>query len=150
MLLTPGDWQGRGNVVALGSNTGVPVRCKFNCSVDEQGRTLSGELSVGEEGVRDLSIRIAEDETGLYVIDLRYGGVGMDGNAKLESVPNMGMLWNEEGTAHASFVLFSVNRGCGCRGFFKNDSYGLTWEVALEPVVQKHSGGNVVSLRRKR
>ncbi len=150
MLLTPGQWEGKGGVVPLGSTTSTPFACKIECVADEQGQTLSGTLTLHDQSERQLSIRLADDDAGLYVMDLRLDGFALDGSAKLESTPNMGMLWNEAGTVHASFGLFPVNRGCGCRGFLKTESSSLTWELALEPVVQKVSGGNVVSLRRRR
>jgi len=150
MLITTGPWQGKGSLVVLGSNTGQPFTCTIDCTADELGRTLSGQLDIEGQGSRALSVRVGEDETGLYVIDLRLSGVAMDGSAKLESTPNMGMLWNEAGTVHASFSLFQINNGCGCRGFLKSAEASLTWELALQPVVQQVSGDNVVSLRRRR
>ncbi len=150
MLLTPGEWQGKGNLVPLGSNTGVAIQCRLDCAADEQGRTLRGELRIAPDTEHEFSVRIAEDDTGLYVIDLRLNGAPLDGSAKLESVPNLGLLWNEAGTVHATFALFTVDRGCGCRGFLKSPDASWTWEMALQPVVHKLKGNNVVSLRRPR
>ena len=150
MLLTPGRWQGKGSLVLLGSNTGTPFSCQLESTTDELGRSVNGTIAIEAQDERTLSVRVAEDDTGLYQMDLRLDGFAMDGSAKLESTPNMGMLWNEAGSVHASFAFFPINRGCGCRGFLKTPDNSLTWEVALEPVVEKLSGGNVVSMRRRR
>ena len=117
--------------------------------VDElDGLTITGEIS-GSYSV-PISVRVAPNEVGTYIIDARLGKVALDGIAKLESEPNHALLWHEAGIYSASVSLFSISGGLGCRGFFRDAKGALTWEMQLQPKQQAVGGANVVSLARRR
>ena len=89
----------------------------------------------------------------------RLAGDHLQGTAKLDSPPNLGLLWNDSGSIHATFALFAVSRGYGFRGFVRDaapsargDSGGcvFTWEVAFSLKQEVVKGDNVVSLHRRR
>ena len=150
MLLHAGHWLGRGSLLVDGASLGEPLDCDLTIEQDSNGLTLTGALEPERSPSNPLSIRVAPDEVGTYVIDARIGGVGLDGVAKLESVPNLGLLWNAEGTLHATFALFQVAKGYGFRGFLRERDRTLTWEVAFALKQDAIKASNVVTLRRRR
>ena len=117
--------------------------------VDElDGLTITGEIS--DSYNLPVSVRVAPNEVGTYVIDARIGKVALDGIAKLESEPNHALLWHESGIYSASVSLFSISGGLGCLGFFRDEKGILTWEMQLQSKQQAVGGANVVSLARRR
>lgn len=150
MLLQAGQWLGRGSLLVEGASLGEPIECDLAIEQDSSGLTLTGALEFKQTPSNPLSIRVAPDEVGTYIIDARIGGVRLDGVAKLESAPNLGLLWNAEGTLHATFALFQVAKGYGFRGFLRERDRTLTWEVAFALKQDAIKASNVVTLRRKR
>jgi hypothetical protein len=112
------------------------------------GLTITGEIT--DSYTLPISLRIAPNEVGTYVIDARLGKVALDGIAKLESEPNHALLWHESGIYSASVSLFSIGGGLGCRGFFRDEKGTITWEMQLQTKQQAVGGANVVSLARRR
>ena len=150
MLLQAGQWLGRGSLLVEGASLGEPIECDLTIEQDSSGRTLTGALQFQQAPSNPLSIRVAPDEVGTYVIDARIGGVRLDGVAKLESAPNLGLLWHADGALHATFALFEVARGYGFRGFLRERDRTLTWEVAFALKQDAIKASNVVTLRRRR
>lgn len=150
MLLQAGQWLGRGSLLVEGASLGEPIECDLAIEQDSSGLTLTGALEFKQTPSNPLSIRVAPDEVGTYIIDARIGGVRLDGVAKLESAPNLGLLWNAEGTLHATFALFQVAKGYGFRGFLRERDRTLTWEVAFALKQDAIKASNVVTLRRRR
>lgn len=150
MLLQAGQWLGRGSLLVEGASLGEPIECDLTIEQDSSGLTLTGALEFKRTPSNPLSIRVAPDEVGTYIIDARFGGVRLDGVAKLESAPNLGLLWNAEGTLHATFALFQVAKGYGFRGFLRERDRTLTWEVAFALKQDAIKASNVVTLRRRR
>ena len=159
MLLQAGHWLGRGSLLVEGASLGEQIECDLTVEQDSGDLTLTGALEFKRTPSSPLSIRVAPDEVGTYVIDARIGtrsggggsgGVRLDGVAKLESAPNLGLLWNADGTLHATFALFRIAKGCGFRGFLRKRDRTLTWEVAFVPRQDAIKAGNVVTLRRRR
>ena len=150
MLLQAGQWLGRGSLLVEGASLGEPIECDLAIEQDSSGLTLTGALEFKQTPSNPLSIRVAPDEVGTYIIDARIGGVRLDGVAKLESTPNLGLLWNAEGTLHATFALFEVAKGYGFRGFLRERDRTLTWEVAFALKQDAIKASNVVTLRRRR
>ena len=72
LLLKKGSWLGRGKLLVEGASLGEDVQVDLQVSVDEGGLTLSGQLERDFSG--DVSIRVAPDEVGTYVIDARVIG----------------------------------------------------------------------------
>ena len=150
MLLQAGHWLGRGSLLVEGASLGEPIECELAIEQDSSGLTLTGTLDFERPPSDPLSIRVAPDEVGTYVIDARIGSVCLDGVAKLESAPNLGLLWNAEGTLYATFALFHVAKGYGFRGFLRERDRTLTWEVAFALRQDAIKASNVVTLRRRR
>ncbi len=150
ILSTPGRWQGKGNLLTLGSTRSQPMQLSAEVDIDDTGTTITGELTLTGIGELALSIRVAEDDTGLYALDVHLGSKALEGSAKMESLPNMGFLWSEDGTQTASFTLFDARETLGCRGFARLAEATYTWEMALQPFQAETAGDNVVSLRGRR
>ena len=117
MLIRKGLWTAKGSVVFEGSSLGVPTEVDLEIVEDQDGITLTGNIEGAGKG--DVSIRIGADEVGTYVVDARIGNLALDGIAKLESEPNVCLLWNVGQTQSATVSLFVVDTGIGCRGFFR-------------------------------
>ena len=153
MLLQAGHWLGRGSLLVEGASLGEPVECDVVIEQDSGGLTLTGAVEFKQAPASKLSIRIAPDEVGTYVIDAHLGGrdgIRLDGVAKLESAPNLGLLWNADGTLHATFALFQIAKGYGFRGFLRERDRTLTWEVAFALKQDAVKASNVVTLWRRR
>lgn len=158
MILEQGQWLGRGSVLAEGQSRGLPVACQLDIEIDDTGATLSGLWQAEGEPERDFQIRLAANEVGTYTLRVAVAGVRLEGTAKLESPPNLGLVWSEGGFLNATFALFSISRGFGFRGFIRDtvDAAAagggrvFTWEVAFSLKQEVLKGDNVVSLRRRR
>lgn len=148
MLIRKGLWTAKGSVVFEGSSLGVPTEVDLEIVEDQDGLTLTGTIEGAGKG--DVSIRIGADDAGTYVVDARIGSLALDGIAKLESEPNVCLLWNVGQTQSATANLFVVDTGIGCRGFFREADKTVTWEILFRPTQQVVSGDNVVSLLRRR
>ena len=143
-----GLWTAKGSVVFEDSSLGVPMEVDLEIVEDQDGITLTGNIEGAGKG--DVSIRIGADEVGTYVVDARIGNLALDGIAKLESEPNVCLLWNVGQTQSATVSLFVVDTGIGCRGFFREAGKTVTWEILFRPTQQVVSGDNVVSMMRRR
>jgi hypothetical protein len=148
VLLSKGLWLGKGRIRPSGISLGDEVEADVQVSEDDEGISLSGAFSGAFNGT--FSIRIAPDETGTYVVDARVGAFALEGMGKLESEPNLCLLWNEGGTQSATVALFAVARGIGCRGFLREGEQTLTWEMLLRLKQDALKADNVVSLSRRR
>lgn len=149
MLIGTGSWTGRGRFLYQGQSLGSVVELSFESSQDEHGEHLEGALQPGGGVSIDFAIRIVEDETGTFTVTASGMSPQLEGTAKLESEPNLLMLWSEDGSSMASVALFSTSRGLGCRGFYRRPAGVLTWEMVLTPDNPVRRGSNVVSLRRR-
>ncbi len=130
-----------------GASIGQEVEVDVVVTEDHDGMTLTGSLGGDFDG--ELSIRVAPDDVGTYVIDARVSAVALDGVAKLESEPNVGLLWNEGHTQSVSFAFFSISGGIGCRGFLQEQGKTRTWEILFKLKQEVVGGSNVVTLRRR-
>ena len=148
MLIRKGLWIAKGSVVVEGSSLGVPTEVDLEIVEDQDGLTVIGTIEGAGKG--EVSIRIGADDAGTYVVDARIGSLALDGIAKLESEPNVCLLWNVGQTQSATVSLFVVDTGIGCRGFFREAGKTVTWEILFRPTQQVVSGDNVVSLMRRR
>ena len=148
MILRKGLWSGRGSVLTEGASLGQGISLDAEVVNELDGLTITGEIT--DSYTLPISLRIAPNEVGTYVIDARLGKVALDGIAKLESEPNHALLWHESGIYSASVSLFSIGGGLGCRGFFRDEKGTITWEMQLQTKQQAVGGANVVSLARRR
>jgi len=150
MLLRPGHWLGRGSLLAEGQSLGQGVSCDVQVSSDEDGYTVKAEIDIKEVGARAMSVRIAANDVGTYQISVRTLSETFAGTAKLDSPPNLGLLWNEAATTNVTFALFVVSDGIGCRGFVRDGTTTYTWEIALSLKQDVITGDNVISLANRR
>ena len=148
MILGKGKWLGTGKLLVEGASLGEGVEVDLDITEDDNGITIEGGLGGEFEG--SVSIRVAPDEVGTYVIDARVAQVALDGRAKLESEPNLGLLWNEGQTQSVSVALFRTNNGIGCRGFWQETGKTRTWEILFKLKQNVVGGSNVVSLANRR
>ncbi|MCP5181292.1 MAG: hypothetical protein H6993_00325 [Pseudomonadales bacterium] len=149
-LLGAGTWEGRGSVLFEGRSLGLTTTSDMQVEVEDGALLLTGHVDVVGHGSAELSARLVENEHGTYTLDVFHRGARLDGMGKFDSEPNLGLLWNEAGTIHVSVALFATGRGVGCRGFLRERGAGLTWEIAFTRQGGKASGGNVVSMFRRK
>ncbi|MEQ8859405.1 MAG: hypothetical protein RIC56_12230 [Pseudomonadales bacterium] len=155
MMLESGQWLGRGSLLGESQSRGQPLECRALVQRDDGGVTLTGAWLAQGDPEREFVVRLAGNDVGTYTLTVQVGGERLQGTAKLDSTPNLGLLWNDSGTLHATFALFSVSRGYGFRGFLRDATAGgdgavCTWEVAFSLKQDVVKGDNVVSLHRRR
>ncbi len=150
MLIGTGSWTGRGRFLYQGQSLGNVFELSFESSRDAHGEHLEGSLQPEGGAVSEFAMHIVEDENGTFVVTASGMSQQLEGIAKLESEPNLAMLWSEDGASMASVAFFSTSRGLGCRGFHRRPVGVLTWELVLAPNKPVNRGNNVVSLQRRR
>ncbi len=148
MLLEAGTWDGRGRLWAGGGSIGQALSCELDVRNEEDGWYVSGTVLADGQDTAEVSLRIVASDDGTYQVDSYVAGVRLDGTAKLDSLPNLALLWHEEASDCASVALFRVERGFGCRGFYRSRSRPWTWEIAFQARTVAKRRGNVVPLRR--
>jgi len=150
MLLVAGEWLGKGSLLLEGRTLGETIEAEAQIEADETGLSIRMQIVLGENS-RQMLVRVAANDVGTYVVSVRSEIADtLMGTAKLDSEPNLGLLWNDAGTIYATFSLFSHSGGLGCRGFARSEGTTYTWEVAFSRKQQVVKGDNVVSLRRRR
>ena len=160
IFLESGRWIGRGSLLAEGQSRGRPIECDVVVQRDDEGVTLTGGWRVDDAAESEFVVRLAGNDAGTYTLTMRLAGDHLQGSAKLDSPPNVGLLWNDSGSVHATFALFAVSRGYGFRGFVRDAGMAgaggpgtgrvFTWEVAFSLKQEVVKGDNVVSLHRRR
>ena len=149
MILEAGHWLGRGSVLVEGASLGRTVECDARIEEDRGGFFIRAELKFQEGDRENLGVRVAGNEVGTYTIRLQTAGEVFHGTAKLDSPPNLGLLWNDSETVYLTFALFAVSGGHGCRGFLRDGETTYTWEMAFALKQEVVKGDNVVSLSRR-
>ncbi len=150
MILKPGHWLGRGSVLIDGMSLGRTVECDARVEADDTGLVVNADLVFQDDEKRTLNLRVAGNDVGTYTLRLASAGEVFHGTAKLDSPPNLGLLWNDSETVHLTFALFAVSEGYGCRGFLRDGETTYTWEVAFSLKQAVVKGDNVISLARRR
>ena len=93
-LLTPGAWIGRGSFLEKGQSLGTTIECTFDVTSEQVGTHVKGELTLREGGTRHtFAVWITPNDTGTYDVAAQFAGANLEGTAKMESYPNLGMLW---------------------------------------------------------
>ena len=146
MILGPGRWLGRGSYRAIDTTQGTPFQVDLSLTEEENGHLVKAELEVEGRPPMDVTVWIVPDEYGGYTVTVR-GPFAVDGTAKLESAPHLGLLWSDDGATHAAFTLFELRDTFGLRGFARSNGNAATWELALRPQSEALAGGNVVAFR---
>lgn len=151
MILRPGRWTGRGSFVRQGQSLTTRVTCSFEISPEDNGLTIKGTQTFPDsERENSFSIWVTANDVGTYDVDAQFADWNLDGTAKLESLPNLGMLWSEDRDTQVAFTLFKANNGTGLRGFSRAGNDLVTWEVAMQEQQARVSGSNVISLAARK
>lgn len=150
MILKPGHWLGRGSVLVDGMSLGKTVECDARVEADDTGLIVNADLAFQDDEKRTINLRVAGNDVGTYTLRLASSAEVFHGTAKLDSPPNLGLLWNDSETVHLTFALFAVSEGYGCRGFLRDGETTYTWEVAFSLKQAVVKGDNVISLARRR
>lgn len=162
MILAAGQWLGRGSFRPANETLGTAFKARLTISDDvgtgTTGYLVDAALDVDGAGQQLLQAWIVADEFGTYAVSASGFGTRLQGIAKLESEPHLGLLDAEDGSAHVAFAIFAPHDSHGVRGFAKAANTTWTWELALQPAggVRKTSSklrqqvSNVVSLASRR
>ena len=146
-LMTPGGWVGRGSFLEKGQSLGTTIDCSFDVTSEEVGTHIKGELTIKDSSTKHaFAVWITPNDTGTYDVAAQFGGANLEGTAKMESYPNLGMLWGTRGDLQVSCTMFDLRGGRGFRGFSRTDKSQLTWEMVLREDRVATTATNVVSL----
>jgi len=149
LSLASGRWQGRGSYLDKGESLTTPFDCTFDVVAETVGAHVKGTLVRKSGGkAQDFGVWITANDTGTYDIAVQFDAARLAGTAKLESYPNLGMLWSQDGTVHVAFSLFELRSARGFRGFCRTPERLISWEMAIEEtrLVAVRDAANVVSI----
>jgi len=145
-LLAPGAWTGRGSFLEKGQSLGTTIECSFDVTSEQVGTHIKGELTVKEGSARHaFGVWITPNDTGTYDVAAQFGGANLEGTAKMESYPNLAMLWGTRGDLQISCAMFDLRAGRGFRGFSRSSKGQLTWEMVLREDRVATTASNVVT-----
>jgi hypothetical protein len=150
LMLSSGRWQGRGSFLHKDESLATPLECGFDVTAETVGAHIRGTVTRKESGKStDFAVWVTPNDTGTYELAVQFGPQRLAGTAKLESYPNLGMLWSKDGEIQVAFGLFELRTGRGFRGFCRTPEYLLSWEIALEETRRAalRDAANVVSIR---
>jgi hypothetical protein len=149
-LLESGRWLGRGTLLPAGRSLGQAVECELQIESEDGAGVLTGTWREAGQPAVAFSLRVARNEEGTWTVGARAGALQLQGSAKLDSPPNLALLWNDAGNLYLTATLFAVDGGYGCRGFARDGERVSTWEVAFRLEQAVVGGPNVISLHRRR
>ncbi len=149
MLLQPGHWLGRGSILVEGHSLGTTAQCDVQIERDEAGLTLRAGLTLQDAAPHEYVVHVVGNDVGTYTLHVQTGAELLHGTAKLDSAPNLGLLWNDSGSVYATFTLFAIAAGCGLRGFLRDGETIFTWEIAFSLKQDVVQADNVISLRSR-
>lgn len=150
MMPDSGHWLGKGTLLAAGQSLGSSIECAVRVEHEEGAATISGALQEESREPVDFSIRAARNEEGTWTLGVLAGALRLQGTAKLDSPPNLAMLWNDAGNLYLAVTIFAIAGGYGCRGLLRDGGRVRTWELALRLKQEVLRGPNVVPLHRRR
>jgi len=150
MMLQAGRWLGKGTLLTPGRSLGVAVECEVAIEREEGAANLAGHWREEGQPPVEFSLRVAQNEEGLWSVVALTGALRLQGTAKLDSPPNLALLWNDPGNLNLTVALFAITGGFGCRGFVRDGDRVRTWEIAFKLKQEVLRGPNVVSLHRRR
>lgn len=159
MILATGRWFGRGACRAVDGAAAVRFEVRADVAAHDDGFLIEAVKSAEGMGVETLMIWVTPDDAGAFTVVLQGGGAHARGTAKLESEPNLGLLWAEDADVHIAFALFTGREVYGLRGFAKKGGVAWTWELALRRDAPPDDGeqaqpatrpDNVISLASRR
>ena len=149
LMLASGRWQGRGSYLHKDQSLATQIECTFEVAAESVGAHIKGtQTQKGSSRAQSFGIWVTGNDTGTYDIAAQFGELNLAGTAKLESFPNLGMLWSTDGVVQVAFSVFELRVGRGFRGFCRTAEHFVSWEMALEEM--RHAAArdarNVVSI----
>jgi len=150
VILEAGRWLGKGTLLAAGRSLGQAVECEVGIEREDDAVTLSGTWLEEHQAPVGFSVRAARNEEGTWTLVALAGALRLQGTAKLDSPPNLALLWNDAGNLHVTAALFAISGGYGCRGFLRDGERVRTWEIAFRLKQEVVRGPNVISLQQRR
>ena len=135
MILEPGKWQGKGSWRPVSDSVGLRFQASIEIDHDAgtEGTIANAILQPDGGSPRAFLVYVVPDEVGTYAVTVRGDGLNVQGTAKLDSEPNLGLMWSEDGSMHVSCALFRLHDTHGVRGFARVGKDTWTWELALRP-----------------
>jgi len=152
LMLASGRWQGRGSYLHKDQSLATQIECTFEVAAESVGAHIKGtQTQKGGGKAHAFGIWVTGNDTGTYDIAAQFDALNLAGTAKLESFPNLGMLWSKDGAVQVAFSVFELRIGRGFRGFCRTAEHFVSWEMALEEVRQAavREAKNVVSIDPK-
>lgn len=149
MILEPGKWQGRGSYRPTDASLGLRFQATVEIDDDRRTEGLIVNATLQSEGgsARSIQVYVVPDEVGTYAVTVKGDRIDVQGTAKLDSEPHLGLLWSDDGTTHVTCTVFTLPETHGVRGFAKVGKDTWTWELALQP--QHRVGRRPSALRSK-
>ena len=95
MLLRPGKWVGKGSVLLQGMSLGETLSAELDIEDNDDGITITGNLTLGDSGQVEVSIRVVPNEVGTYTLDAFVGGTRLGHRRSLAAHhhPHERALW---------------------------------------------------------
>ena len=131
MLLDRGVWLGKGSWRITTDSSTVAFDASIQIQELEQGLDIQVDLATVTGLRQQYKVWVAPDETGMYTVSLIGDGIELDGAAKLESTPHLGLLSSAKTDDTLAITLFETREAYGVRGFFKRNQDVFTFELAL-------------------
>ncbi len=145
MILEPGIWKLSGSWRAT-QDTAL-IHFEGECVVsDQQDGRYAIDVNANTETSTHLEygIWVARNETGLYDATIMGTDVDLVGTAKLESIPHVAMLNNNDATVCLTVAVFALPEVYGARGFLRNEETTYTFEIAISPRQVDVKADNIV------
>ncbi len=152
MILEPGVWRINGSWRATSDSALVHFSGECIVSDQQDGRwaidiDAKTETSVGYE----FGVWMARNDTGLYDMTVMGTEVDLAGTAKLDSLPHLALLSNQEGSVNLAVTAFQMPEVFGVRGFLQAEaSQMFTFEVAIQPKFVAVQAENIVQFKSRK
>ena len=152
--LSSGRWLGKGSFLSKGQSLTTQVDLGFEVVSESVGTHLKGVQTFrAGTGRHAFAVWVTGNDTGTFDLAAQFGAMNFTGNAKLESFPNLALLWTKDADRHVAVSLFEVRHGFGCRGFYHAGDALVSFEIMLEShdyAAQKESPNVIAIDPRKR
>ena len=150
MMIEAGLWLGKGTLLAAGHSLGQGVECEVRVEREDGAATFSGTWVEAGQTPVEFSVRAARNEEGTWTLGVLSGALRLQGAGKLDSPPNLALLWSDNGGLNLTAAIFAIAGGYGFRGFLRDGERVRTWEVAFHLKQEVVRGPNVISMHRRR
>lgn len=150
MILNPGVWTISGSWRA--TTDSALVHFTGECIVsDQQEDRYAMDIDANTETSAhyEFGVWMARNETGLYDMTVMGPQIDLVGTAKLDSIPHLALLSDQEGATQVATTLFNLPEVFGARGFLRHGLEMFTFEIAIKPKHVEVKADNIVLFRRR-